>query len=187
MQQKFSNKRIPRDKSFPKSCWYCFSMKLVEIHCPHQDETLWMTFYHINKVCWHWYLYSRNTILCNCQSWDSPPCTFYAWFFSLTPIVLGGYEWPRWNPTAEIRHCSWKCWGYTEQSSPKKVLKYMKWQHENFIWSTNSWKIINVDSYYLTQISSLYIHDRIIYVLPTLDKNVKKQLFFVPHISLMEM
>jgi hypothetical protein len=47
---------------------------------------------------------------------------------------------------------------------PKKGFKYMKWQHENFIWSTNSWKIINVDSYLLSQISSLYIHDRIIYI-----------------------
>jgi hypothetical protein len=58
----------------------------------------------------------------------------------------------------------------------------MKWQHENFIWSTNSWKIINVDSYLLTQISSLYIHDRIIYVLPTLDKNVKKKILYATYI-----
>jgi hypothetical protein len=32
---------------------------------------------------------------------------------------------------------------------------------------------INVDSYFLTQISSLYIHDRSIYVLPTLDITLK--------------
>ena len=80
MQQTSSMEKFLKTNILQNSFEITISINSIVIHCPVQAETLWMTCYHINRICWHWYFCSGNNVLSSYRYSKSPLCTSCAWF-----------------------------------------------------------------------------------------------------------